>query len=275
MKQEKLFCVAVVLSSWGYLFPQAQLEFESNKLELDKQAIKIMCGCYEVGFNFIETFSFSEDSLYKPSETKHMSALEWVKLLEDDEDKIVMQHLLIVGGDERPTIVKHWRQDWLYENQTSYDYDADNRWKYVSYTADQVKGKWTQRVSQVDDTPRYEGRATWVHVDGKSSWESKADAPLPRREHTVRNDYNVMKRTNHILVYNDHWIHDQDNDKIVRRNGEPDVLLAQEKGHNVYKKVADEKCIAAQKWWKENHQHWDSVRREWDEIFSKKEDIIL
>lgn len=43
-----------------------------------------MCGCYEVKFNFTETFSYPKDSLtYKPSETKHESALEWVELLED------------------------------------------------------------------------------------------------------------------------------------------------------------------------------------------------
>ena len=41
-----------------------------NKKEQDKEAIKKMCGCFEVTFNFAETFSYSEDSLYKPSKTK-------------------------------------------------------------------------------------------------------------------------------------------------------------------------------------------------------------
>jgi hypothetical protein len=42
------------------------------------------------------------------------------------------------------------------------------------------------------------------------------------------------------------WIHDQDNVKIVRWNGQ-DKMVAREKWTDYYKKVADSKCIAAQK----------------------------
>ena len=28
------------------------------------------------------------------------------------------------------------------------------------------------KIFQVDDSPRYEGTASWVHVDGKSYWEN-------------------------------------------------------------------------------------------------------
>lgn len=274
MKQN-IQILAMFLLACGPVVSQSIMKGEDTKTDLDRRAIKSMCGCYQVGFNFAETFNYSKDSLYKPSKVKQESALEWVQLLEDSEDKIVMQHLLLVGPEQNRTIVKHWRQDWLFENQYGYTYDVDNRWNYVWYAADQVKGKWTQRVAQVDDSPRYEGTATWIHIDGKSSWESNADAPLPRREHTTRNDYNVLVRTNHVLVFNDLWIHDQDNKKIIRRNGEKDVLLAQEKGHNTYKKVKDEKCLAAQNWWAENHEHWDSVRVRWNETMAKKEDIVL
>ena len=43
---------------------------QETKLENDRAAIKSMCGCYEVGFNFAETFSYSEDSTYVPSRKK-------------------------------------------------------------------------------------------------------------------------------------------------------------------------------------------------------------
>lgn len=267
--------LGMLLLTCGTVLSQSAMKENLTKLDLDRQAIKSMCGCYQVGFNFAETFNYSKDSLYKPSKVKQEKALEWVHLVEDNEDKIVMQHLLVVGPKQNQKIIKHWRQDWLFENQDGYTYDADNRWHYVSYTAEEIRGKWTQRVAQVDDSPRYEGVATWVHIDGKSSWESNADAPLPRREHTTRNDYNVLVRTNHVLVYHDLWIHDQDNKKVIRRNGQTDVLLAQEKGHNVYKKVEDSKCLSAQNWWAKNHEHWDSVRGQWNETIAKREDIIL
>ena len=69
---------------------------QDSKKQQDIKAIKSMCGCYEVKFNFIETFNYAKDSLtYKPSKTKHDYGLEWVELVEDQPNKIVLQHLLI------------------------------------------------------------------------------------------------------------------------------------------------------------------------------------
>jgi hypothetical protein len=246
-----------------------------NKKKQDQEAIKSMCGCYEVSFDFAETFEYSKDTAYVPSAVKHDKGLEWVDLVEDGKDKIVMQHLLIVGRPDSPHVIKHWRQDWLYENQDLYTYDVDNKWNYVHLPKSEVKGQWTQKVFQVDDSPRYEGSATWVHVDGKSYWENTADAPLPRREYTKRHDYNVTVRTNRHAITKEGWIHDQDNDKIIRKEGQEDVLLAQEKGLNTYKKVSDSRCIAAQEWWKENEGSWALVRAKWNKVYSRDHDLQL
>jgi hypothetical protein len=246
-----------------------------NKKNQDQKAIKSMCGCYEVGFNFAETFQYSNDTNYKPSPVKHEKGLEWVQLVEDSENKIVMQHLLIVGKPDRQHIVKHWRQDWVFENTDLYSYHANNIWKYSSLPKAKVKGQWTQKVFQVDDSPRYEGSATWIHADGKSYWENTTDAPLPRREHTIRKDYNVIERTNKHEIVTEGWIHDQDNKKVVRKNGEKDVVLAEEKGFDTYTKVDDSYCKAAQEWWKKNQADWVKVRAKWDAIFNKKQDLSL
>ncbi len=246
-----------------------------NKKKKDMNAIKSMCGCYEVNFNFAETFQYSKDSTYKPSKTKNDKGLEWVQLVEENKNKVSLQHLLQVGNPAKPYIVKHWRQDWIYQNTDLYTYDGDNKWKYRSLPKTQVKGQWTQKVFQVDDSPRYEGSATWVHVDGKSYWENTADAPLPRREYTTRADYNVTIRGNRHEITNDGWIHNQDNHKIIRESGSPDVLLAQEKGFNTYKKVDDSKCKAAADWWLKNQTKWKLVRTKWDNVFNKKTDLTL
>lgn len=246
-----------------------------NKKEQDKKAIKNMCGCYEVSFDFAETFEYSKDTTYAPSKVKHDKGLEWVQLVDDASDKIVMQHLLIVGKPDSPHVIKHWRQDWLYENTDLYTYDVNNKWKYVQLPKEEVKGQWSQKVFQVDDSPRYEGSATWVHVDGKSSWENTTDAPLPRREYTKRSDYNVTVRTNKHAITNEGWIHDQDNNKVIRKEGQEDMVLAQEKGLNTYKKVDYTRCLAAQNWWKENHQDWALVRAKWDAVFARKSNLHL
>lgn len=253
----------------------AQSLLAQDKKELDKEAIKGMCGCFEVTFNFAETFNYSQDSLYKPSKTKVDKGLEWAQLVTDEDNTVVIQHILQVGNPAKPMIVKHWRQDWIFENTDLYTYNGDNEWTYQNKTAEEVAGQWTQKVFQVDDSPRYEGTATWVHVDGKSYWENTTPAPLPRREYTTRADYNITMRGNRHEITPEGWVHDQDNAKIMRKSGEADFLLAKEKGYNTYVKVPDERCKAAADWWVENFDKWATVRTKWDEVFARDTDLIL
>ena len=243
--------------------------------QMDKKAIKSMCGCFDVGFHFAETFSYSEDTNYIPSKIKHAGALEFAQLVEETEDKVVIQHLLIVGSEESPYIIKHWRQDWIYENNDFYMFNHDNKWTYKNINDNNVKGQWTQKVYQVDDSPRYEGTASWVHVDGKHYWENTTDAPLPRREYTKRSDYNVTIRTNRHEIVNKGWVHDQDNKKIIRETGKEDIILAEEKGINNYDRVDESKCKAAAKWWQDNKDFWKQVRISWDEIYGLNKNLEL
>ncbi|GAL60628.1 DUF6607 family protein [Algibacter lectus] len=246
-----------------------------NKKKQDAAAIKNMCGCFEVTFNFAETFNYSEDSLYKPSQTKVDKGLEWAQLIEDDKNKISIQHLLQVGPANSPYIVKHWRQDWLFENTDFYMFNGDNTWNFIKKPKAEVKGQWTQKVYQVDDSPRYEGSGTWVHVDGKNYWENTTDAPLPRREYTKRSDYNVTTRGNRHEITRTGWVHDQDNSKVIREAGKADVILAKEKGYNTYVKVADSKCKAAADWWTENQDKWALVRNKWDAVYNRNTNLSL
>jgi hypothetical protein len=243
-----------------------------NKMKEDAKAIKSMCGCYEVAFNFAETFQYDKEENYIPSKTKSDYGLEWIKLVEDQPNKLVLQHILIVSDT---MLVKHWRQDWEFENTSFYQFYIDKTWKYETRAKQDVKGQWTQRVYQVDDSPRYEGSASWVHVDGRHFWENTTDAPLPRREHSVRKDYNVLQRTNVQEITKEGWMHDQDNVKIVRDVNGKDKSIAKEKGTNYYRKVADAKCVAAQKYWKENAAMWKNVRDKWQTIFDRKKDLNL
>ncbi|TPN87018.1 DUF6607 family protein [Aquimarina algicola] len=249
--------------------------FAQNKKAKDLSAIKSMCGCFEVTFNFAETFQYSKDSLYKGSKPKTDRGLEWAQLVVDEKDKISIQHILQVGNPSEPHIVKHWRQDWLYENTDFYMFNGENTWNFEKKPKSNVKGQWTQKVYQVDDSPRYEGTATWAHIDGKSFWENTTPAPLPRREKTTRSDYNLMIRGNRHEITNTGWVHDQDNEKIIRENGQKDILLAKEKGYNTYVKVEDSRCQAASNWWKEHQQKWALVRNKWDEVFNRNINLSL
>ena len=249
--------------------------YAQNKKTQDRNAIKKMCGCFEVEFNFAETFKYSSDSTYVPSNNYKTGGLEWAQLVDDENNKISIQHILLVGPESSPYVMKHWKQDWIFENQEFYMYNGNNSWNYKTKSKGKVKNQWTQKVYQVDDSPRYEGSATWVHVDGKSYWENSTDAPLPRREYSKRSDYNITVRGNRQEITNDGWIHDQDNSKIIRSIDKNDILIAKEKGFNYYKRVDDSRCKAATDWWTQNYSKWKIVRDKWNEIYSKKTDLKL
>lgn len=242
---------------------------QKKKQKEDINAILSMCGCFNISFDFAETFA--PDTAYEFHKNYHASATEWAFPIVQDDDKIVIQHLLIANDT---MIIKHWRQDWLYENTDLYVYDVRNSWDYKSLNKADVKGQWTQKVYQVDDSPRYEGSGSWVHVDGKHFWESTADAPLPRREKTKRSDYNVTVRGNRHEITDTGWIHEQDNIKVKRSKG-TDTEIAREKGWNVYKKVADSECQAAKDWWGTNQAYWADVRAVWDEVFASQKTLKL
>ena len=238
----------------------------------DNEAIKEMCGCFEIDFKFSETFQYSNDSNYSKSKNYNAKALEYAKLIKDEKGHISIQHLLVMGD----YVIKHWRQDWIYQNKDLLKYDGNNNWKYISKNKKDVKGQWTQKVFQVDDSPRYEGSATWVHADGKSYWENSSYAPLPRREYTKRDDYNVMIRGNRHEITKYGWVHDQDNFKVVRDSeSNSEVIIASEKGLNTYIRVDESKCKEAINWWDENNEKWSLVLEKWNSIYSKKDDISL
>ncbi|MDC0909850.1 hypothetical protein OAQ20_01840, partial [Flavobacteriaceae bacterium] len=249
--------------------------YAQNKKTQDRNAIKKMCGCFEVEFNFAETFKYSSDSTYVPSNNYKTGGLEWAQLVDDEKNKISIQHILLVGPESSPFVMKHWKQDWIFENQEFYMYNGNNSWNYKTKSKGKVKNQWTQKVYQVDDSPRYEGSATWVHVDGKSYWENISDAPLPRRKYSKRSDYNITERGNRQEITNDGWIHDQDNSKIIRSIDKNDILIAKEKGFNYYKRVDDSRCKAAADWWTQNYSKWKTVRDKWNEIYSRKTDLKL
>lgn len=243
---------------------------QKTKKARDKDAIKSMCGCYEVTFQYAETFR--NDTAYDLRENFSTGAsAEWIFVDEETEDKIVIQHILVARDT---IIIKHWRQDWLFENQDFYTYVKNQHWQFEEEKPGKIKGQWTQKVYQVDDGPRYEGTATWIHEDGKHYWEAWADAPLPRREHTKRDDYNVMRRRNRHQLTGYGWVHEQDNKKIIRQNGK-DSLLVMEKGYNKYRAIDEANCKAAKTWWKENKDYWRMVRSVWQEIFDREKDLYF
>ncbi|MDZ7878318.1 MAG: DUF6607 family protein [Saprospiraceae bacterium] len=231
----------------------------------DIEAIKGQCGCFDIVFKYAETFS--PDTAYKfhPGETLY--GREWIFVVEESPKKVVIEHLLVMRDS---MVIKHWREDWTYQDPHLLAYYATNDFRYVDVKNQNFTNGWTQRVYGTQDEPRYAGFGEWAHINGKSVWESRADAALPRREYTHRSDYNVMNRGNRIHITAKGYLHEQDNDKIKREEGKPDVLIASEKGYNDYVRIDASKCQAGQKWWDKSQIFWKEVRAAWADVEEKR-----
>ena len=70
------------------------------------------------------------------------------------------------------------------------------------------------------------------------------------------------------------YLHEQDNQKIIRANG-TDKLLVEEKGINSYKKIEEKECAAAKEYWEKNGVYWGKVRKIWAEYISTHNSISL
>jgi hypothetical protein len=217
-----------------------------------------MAGDYAVTFDFSDNLHLAEG--IEQSKPHHSEARELVLVLEDSPRRIVLQHLLVT---ERNHVVKHWRQDWEYEQTRLWQYDGDYRWSQRTLTPDQARGQWVQSVWQVDDSPRYSAQGAWDHSYGVSRWTSeKTRRPLPRREHTTRNDYNLLEGINRHTVTSKGWVHEQYNYKIDTKNGR---ILAHELGNNTYAH-SNTDLSAAKSYWEKTSNYWAAVRDVWSDV---------
>lgn len=96
-----------------------------------------------------------------------------------------------------------------------WSYIGNYKWKSIELKQQDAQGKWLQTVWQVDDSPCYAGLGRWTKDNGVTEWTSNETyRPLPRREHTIRNDYDVIIGTNRHVLTATGWVHEQDNIKF-------------------------------------------------------------
>lgn len=235
-----------------------------------REMIDKLCGCFNVEFKYAETFS--PDKAYKFHDKEKITGVTELALpIEVSDKKVSIQHILMVSDS---FAIKHWREDWVYEGTEIWKYTEGNTWNKTTVPAAEVKGKWVQTVWEVSDAPRYQGYSQFVPIDGVVLWQNTTDAPLPRREYSVRSDYNILKRINRLSITDNGYLHEQDNKKIIRTNG-VDQLLAEEKGYNTYKKLPDSQCEIAKAYWTKNKTFWVKVKAAWDNYLATHNTISL
>lgn len=253
---------------------------ELTPLERDRQAILAMAGGYRTSFDFIETVGFTPD--YEPARPYQSWGTEYIYVVADEPRFISLQHVLVMTFEDEdgrvsgPMVVKHWRQDWRYQDRDLHTYRGEGVWERERRSAAEAAGRWSQAVYQVDDSPRYEATGEWVHYPTHSIWTSgKTWRPLPRREFSVRDDYHVLAGVNRVTILPRGWVHEEDNLKLVLDGaGEPAAgtpYLAREAGVNRYEHIVGYDFSAGDAYWSRTGPFWAEVRAAWGELLAGNE----
>jgi len=240
---------------------------DTAAFEADRATILSMAGDFAVVFDMQESTSWHAD--YTPIEKKVSGGHESVRVVEDTGDKIVLQHLLVVGTKDNPYVVKHWRQDWQYEPETILTFTGGDSWELTEVPQAMRAGRWSQTVYQVDDSPRYAGWGQWQETLGVKRWRSNwTTRPLARRD-AVRNPiYDRYVGINRHQMTPTGWIHWQDNTKMMpAKDGSGDMVpVVQEYVLNTYERFDDYNVAAADQYWSKTEAYWAAIRDKWDEV---------
>lgn len=224
-----------------------------------------MAGEFSVAFRYQETVALR--SGYEPQPVYVAEAVERVLVVEDAPGRIALQHLLLMG--ESGLVVKHWREDWVYQPTRMLKYLGDEgrqrTWSMVA-VGQKLPGYWARQVYEADDGPAYGVTGRWQHEAGVSTWDADgpAFAPLPRRE-ASRTDYDAIEVHDRITRTPDGWSQEQDTVKFTMGVEQPP--LVRESGIVRYRRgTADLEATPTDAFWQARARYWQRVRAVWDAL---------
>lgn len=255
--------------------------------ERDRRAILAMAGTYRVSFDFLEIDPYSpgDHRMHAPYQSW---GTEKVFVDQDEPGMISLVHILEMrvvdaqGVLSEPMVIKHWRQDWTYEPRDIVEFQGRDRWRRRALSSAERRGAWRQTVYQVDESPRYASVGRWVHNASFSSWLSAETwRPLPRREWSVRQDYQALVGTNRHTINPAGWTQEENNLKTVltaQRHVDPEhPHLAREVGMARYERLAASAgdFTGADRYQARTRRFWQRVRAAWAESFTRQGTLTL
>lgn len=240
-------------------------------LERDRRAILAMTGNFRVNFDFLEVAAFAGDgSRARPYQSW---GTEKVFIDRDEPRHVSLVHILemhVLGADGKPMppmVTKHWRQEWTYEPTHLVEYQGDNRWTRRALAEAERRGKWAQVVYQVDESPRYGSLGRWEHSASFSTWISGETArPLPRREWSVRQDYQLLRGTNRHTVTPTGWLQEENN--LKEASGAALPYVGREYGVARYERIGGDYFAEAGKYYEATRAYWREVLAAWDQMLA-------
>lgn len=255
-----------------------------SSFERDRRAILAMAGDYRVTFDFLEIDTFPTPG---PRDKPYQSwGTERVYVDSDGGKTLSLVHILdmrVVQADgslSDPVVTKHWRQTWQYEPTDVVEFKGRDRWERRHLSPAESQGTWSQTVYQVDESPRYASLGHWSHSASFSTWLSGDTwRPLPRREWSVRHDYQVLLGTNRHTITATGWVQEENNLKTVltedRTIDPARPYVAREYGVARYSRIRGGDFAAADEYYKKTRAFWDGVLGTWHQLFVGHPQITL
>lgn len=267
------FAAFAVLATPLAAAPAAAQTTASTSVEQDRRDILAMAGNFKVTFDMRESSRWRSD--YEPIKPYLSGGHETVLVIEDSPTRISLQHLLVIEHDGKTMIIKHWRQDWEYEPARVLVYTGPDTWTYRNVPAAERKGRWSQTVWQVDDSPRYGALGKWETVGGTRRWVSEETwRPLARRDAIRGPVYDRYQGVNRHSPTPDGWIHWQDNIKMGMFDDKLQPVVS-EYVLNTYTRFDGYNTKAATDYWAATKGFWAAIRVEWDRIAATKGGIQI
>jgi len=237
----------------------------ASQFERDRQSILAQAGQFRVRFDMRETVSFRDG--YEPLEEKLSGGNEIVRVVYDHGDRISLQHILVMEHEGQVMVIKHWRQDWVYQPATVLTYAGPDEWLLTPVTEADRRGAWSQTVWQTDDSPRYGGVGKWTYDNGMAEWVSGPTwRPLARRDAVRDPVYDRYLGSNRHALTPWGWVHIQDNLKMAGAEGsegEP-VAVVHEDVVNTYRRWDGYDAGPGDAYWTATQAYWSAVRDAWD-----------
>ncbi|HVW68818.1 MAG TPA: DUF6607 family protein [Steroidobacteraceae bacterium] len=255
-----------------------------SPFERDRRAILAMAGDYRVTFDFLEIETFPTAT---PRDKPYQSwGTERIYVDSDSGKTISLVHILDMrvvqadGSISEPMVTKHWRQTWQYEPADLVEFKGRERWERRALSPAESTGTWSQTVYQVDESPRYASLGHWSHTASFSTWISGDTwRPLPRREWSVRKDYQVLLGTNRHTITATGWVQEENNLKTVltqdRAIDSTKPYLAREYGVARYSHIRGGDFAAADEYYQKTRAFWDGVLGTWHQLFVGHPQITL
>ena len=262
---------------------------DEAELERGRRAIESMAGCFLVDYSYAETESLKpgyalDERVYDVNRDKSVKELILAETV--SPRRIQLSHILF-ATDLRGTLregseLHHQTEDCEYEAPFRYEFAGRSTWTVKDLRG--ATGRWTRRITNLDEGLRYQCDAAWRGDTAYPDWQCRNYAPIPGREtrDMGRKDYDTLDRTTRLVLYGQSggpsgrqsWLERQDNVKTIHGADGTRTPLAREVGKTWYVRLPDAECEPARRFAEPRRAFWALLRQTWDEVLTGQRPFV-